>query len=238
MAEKKRSIVDYGFQIVRELIVGRLSGDEQGDAAIAKEIKLKDLKLDDLLKEKIRLEKEERNYKAKFDDLEKRKNHLDSQGRRSVSEREMIMLARSIKELDLEMSNVDKMMQVISKQKRIINGLIMVKENERLLSQSGVTSLLNNIDMQDLIKYVDQASVDGDFHLEKFDQLLRTLEQNEATSSQISEDPEVLDIVAQWQREREASDNPDLITKRLSEMDTRISENQKSDLESPEEEDF
>ncbi len=235
MAEKKRSIMDYGIQIVRELIVGRLSG-EQDDAATTKEIKLKDLKQDDLLKEKIRLEKEERNYKLKFDDLESRKNNLDSQGRRSVSEREMIILARNVKELDLEMSNIDKMMQVISKQKRIINGLIMVKENERLLSQSGVTSLLNNIDMQDLIKYVDQASVDGEFHLEKFDQLLITLEQNEATSPQISEDPEVLDIVAQWQRGRESLDNPEAIKGRLPEMDARTDERNMTDLESPEEE--
>ena len=238
MAEKKRNkLVDYGLQIVRELIGGNTEDAPKQDAA-AKPIKLEDLKLDDLRREKIRLDQEERKMLAKMRDLESRKRKLFEEGVRNVSEREQRVIARQIKELDLEAQNIDQMLGVISKQTRIMNGLIKVKDNERLMSQSGVSSILQNIDLGDLIKFIDKASVDGEFHMDKFDELLGTLEGNESLRRPTSEDQDVLDIMSQMQQARESMETqPEEVAldEAFTEMDKNLQEKPQDDLESFEE---
>jgi hypothetical protein len=127
------------------------------------------------------------------------------------------------------------MLQAISKQMRIINGLIQVKERARVMAESGISGILKDIDLQDLIIYIDRASVDGEFHMDKFDELLRTLEQADAISPQMSEDQDVLDIVRQMQLAREAADSPEVIEARFTEMNRNMeARSREEELETPE----
>ncbi len=226
MAEKKKTLVDYGLQIIRELLKEKPQGDGQ-TAASVKPASLDDLKLDDLRREKIRLEQEERKMLSSLREVEAQKRKLFEEGVRNPSEREQRAIARRIKEIDVQAQSMDRMLQANSKQMRIINGLIQVKERSRVMAESGISSILKDIDLQDLLIYIDKASVDGEFHLDKFDELLRTLEQADAISPQMREDDDVLEIVRQMQLAREAADNPEVIEARFSEMNRQMEARQR-----------
>jgi len=173
MAEIKKSLKDYGLQILRELLSPR--EDKQ-----PKKASLEDVTLDDLRREKIRFEQEERKILEQVRQLEDQKRRLFDESVRAGGDREIGVAARKIKDLDGEAANKDSLLQAISKQMRIINGLIQVKERYRVLAETGISGILKDIDLQDLIMYVDKASVDGEFHMDKFNELLKVFEAGSA----------------------------------------------------------
>jgi hypothetical protein len=156
---------------------------------------------------------------------------------RNASEREQRVIARKIKEVDVEATSMDRTLQAISKQMRIINGLLQVKERYRFLQESGVSSLLKDIDLQELIMYIDKASVDGEFHLDKFDELIHALEESDSIAPGISEDRDVQDIVTQMQKAREAMDDPKAMEQKFDELSQHMKQSQQEKtLEAGEEE--
>jgi len=219
MADLKKSIKEYGLNILRELLNGK-----QPEPA-AKKTSLDDLSLDDLRREKIRFDQEERKMLARLREVEAEKKKLFEEGVRNSSEREQRVLARRIKEKDLEASNMDRMLQAISKQMRILNGLLQVKERYRVLSESGISTLLKDMDLQDLIRYIDKASVDGEFHVDKFDELLNALEESDAISPDYKEDKDVMDIMKAMQEAREAADSPEALDRQFEEMSKNMQKN-------------
>jgi len=99
---------------------------------------------------------------------------------------------------------------------------LQVKERYRVMAESGISNMLKDIDLQDLIIYIDKASVDGEFHMDKFDELLRTLEEAEAISPDYKEDKDVLEIMQAMQRAHEAADSPEAMEEEFKEMSQRI----------------
>ena len=222
MADIKKSLKDYGLQILNELLSGKppAKGAKAG---------LQDVSLDELRREKIRFDQEERKMLARLREVEEQKRKLFEEGVRNASEREQRVLARRIKEVDVEAGNMDRMLQAISKQMRIINGLIQVKERYRVLAESGISGILKDIDLQDLIIYIDKASVDGEFHLDKFDELLNALEESDSVSPGFKEDQDVTEIMKAMQQAREASDSPEALERQFSEMSKRIKHEKKDE---------
>jgi len=221
MADKKRTIIDFGLDVLRALLT------KEKPAETGKKVNLEDVKLDDLKREKVRLDQEERKMLAELRDVENQKRRLFEEGVRVASEREQRVIARRIKEIDLQAQNMDRMMQAVSKQMRIINGLIQIKDRARLSRESGIVSLIQDIDLQDLILYIDKASVDGEFHMEKFDEILYTLEKADAVSPQYREDQDVLDIVKEMQMAQGIADNPEALSERFSDLEHRREEREK-----------
>jgi hypothetical protein len=154
--------------------------------------------------------------------LEAEKRKLFEEGVRNSSEREQRVMARRIKELDEQAKNMDQNLQAISKQMRILNGLMQIKENVRLNTESGLASIVSNIDLSDLINYVDRSSVDGEFQMNKFDDVLRAMEKSKTVAPQYSEDEDVLDIVKQMQMAREAADDPAAIEQHFSDLNKKM----------------
>ena len=233
MANITRTLKNYGMQVLRELL-----GPEPKPEAeeISRKANLDDLPLDDLKREKIRLEQEERKMLARLREAENQKRQLFSEGVQKASDREQRVIARRIKELDVEAQNMDRMLQIISKQMRTINGLIQLKERSRLAAESGMGEILQGIDLQDLIIYIDKASVDGEFQMDKFNELLRVLEEAEAISPQYREDQDVLDIVSAMQQAREAADSPEALEEKYAEFSRQMeSKTREKELESFEE---
>lgn len=211
----KRSLKNYALAVLRELLA---PSEETAAAPPVEGMTLEDLRLDDLRREKIRLEQEERKMLARLREVEARKRQLFEEGVRNASEREQRVFARRIKELDVRANNMDSMLQVISKQMRILNGLIQVKERARVMAESGISKLLADIDLQDLIIYIDKASVDGEFHMSKFDELLGILEEADSISPAIREDDDVNEIVRLMQEAQEAADDPAQLDKKFEEL--------------------
>ncbi|MGC1379326.1 MAG: hypothetical protein WA821_24055 [Anaerolineales bacterium] len=239
MADVRKSIKDVGIQFLRDLL--NSAAPEKAAAAgeaPAKSIKasIDDLSLDDLRREKIRQDQEQRKLLARVREIEAEKKKLFEEGVRNASEREQRVIARRIKEIDVEATNMDHMLQMISKQMRIINGFLQVKERARVLEESGLSNIFKNMDLQDLIKHIENASVNGEFQEDKFNELLRTMEESESLSPTYKEDGDVMDIMKAMQQAREASDSPEAMEKQFEAMSQKMREKQKEKgLESNEE---
>jgi hypothetical protein len=221
MAEKF-SLKNYAMNLVYELLGTQVKGTDQAPEAAMQDKTLDDIKLDDLRREKVRLEQEERKMLARLRDLEAKKRQLFEEGVKNASEREQRVVARRIKELDVRASNMDSMLQAISKQMRILNGLIQVKERSRVMADTGISKLLSDIDLQDLILYVDRASVDGEFHMTKFDDLLGILEEADSISPEYREDQDVQEIMQAMQSAREAADSPEALDEKYAEFNQQM----------------
>jgi len=237
MAER-RTIKDYAFSILRELLGVQDQEEEKVEAAM-KAASLDDLKLDDLRRESVRLDQEERKMLARIRELETKKRQLFEEGVSNPSEREQRVIARRIKELDVRADNMDRMLQAISKQMRIITGLIQVKERTRVMAESGISKLLSDIDLQDLIITIDKASVDGEFHMNKFDEVLGILEEADSLSPEMREDRDVLEIIEAMQDARENLDvAPEAFDEQYEAFNRRLTEQKETKELEPFEEDI
>ena len=160
---------------------------------------LSDLKMDDLLREKSRLGQIEHELVKRVEDLEGKKKALFMQGQDQTSDRQLVVLARQIKEFDVQTRNLDKSLQVVAQQQRNISGFIQLKENEKLLAQSGLSSMLQKVDLQTLQTYVHRASVDGEFSMDKLRQVVGTLESSDTEPGTAEAESDVAEIVRQMQ---------------------------------------
>jgi FtsZ-binding cell division protein ZapB len=149
---------------------------------------LKDITVDELRREKIRLEHEESRLAGQVEELERSKQQVFLRGKDESSERQQRILATKIKELDVQAGSMDRNLRFISKQLRIVNGFIQIKENQRLIQEAGLASIISSIDMEKLQQYVEQASVEGSFQWDKFESILGNLEDTEKITGGGEED--------------------------------------------------
>jgi len=165
---------------------------------------------DELRREKVKLDQEERLLIQKVEELDRKKQELFVKGKDEPSQRQQFIIARKIKELDAQAQNLDRTLQLFSKQIRVINGLIQVKENQKVLHKMGVSGLLNKMDLEQLQSYVENATVDGQFYLEKFTGLLKGMEEQEGVLGGVEREADVEEIVKAMQRAKSVEEsNPE-----------------------------
>jgi hypothetical protein len=166
---------------------------------------LKDITVDELRREKIRLEHEESRLAGQVEELERSKQQVFLRGKDESSERQQRILATKIKELDVQAGSMDRNLRFISKQLRIVNGFIQIKENQRLIQEAGLASIISSIDMEKLQQYVEQASVEGSFQWDKFESILGNLEDTEKITGVGEEDKDIQEIMKAMQEAKVAS---------------------------------
>lgn len=204
MVERK-TIVDFGLNVLRDLLNN--TGKSQPAPEAVKKMKLEEIPLDTLKKERTILEQEEKKTLTRLRELEARKRQLFSEGvQGNISDREQTVLARKIKEMDSEVAGLDTVLQVLSKQMRVLTGLVQVKERSLLLSPNSST-ILSQLNMDDVLTYVNMASADGEFQINKFDDLLRAMDMNNSIAPEFKEEADVLEIKKAMQRAREAGEH-------------------------------
>lgn len=167
---------------------------------------LEDIGMDELRRERIRLEHEEKRYVRRIDEIEEDKKALFMQGKDETSRRKQIIIARKIKEKEAEAKNIDRNLRLFSRQLRIVNGLVQLKENELIIKQSGISSIISRLDLQELQSYVLQATVDGEFHMDKFQDIISTLERSEVLAGPTAEDAEIMALVGAMQDAHDAEE--------------------------------
>jgi len=165
---------------------------------------LESVSIDELRRERIRIEQEEARQIKKLDELEKNKQVLFEKGTDEPSQRQQVIVARKIKELDQQGRNFDQTLKLLSRQLRIIAGFLHVKENKELLKKTAISSLLATMDLADLQRFVEAATVEGQFQMDKFEHILGTLEDYDLDTAAASEDADTLAIVEAMNRARNA----------------------------------
>lgn len=151
--------------------------------------------LDELKRERVRVEQQESKLIKDVEDIEKKKQALFVKGKDETSQRQQMIIARKIKELDVDSRNKDKLLHFMSRQLRVISGFEQIKENQRMFKEMGMSSLINKMDMNELQRYVEKAIVEGAFQMEKFTTILNELEGTALGGEYAEEDRDIIAIV-------------------------------------------
>ncbi|RLC62527.1 MAG: hypothetical protein DRI01_06750 [Chloroflexi bacterium] len=170
-----------------ESVKARLSGKKSFDK----------VSLDDLRREKIRLDREEARFIGRSEQIEKQKEQLFQQLVNEPSQIRQTILARKIKERDEEGKGHLRLSRYLGHQLRIVNGLIAIKEEARMMSKEAV-GLLSKIPFDELVSYVEDVTTDSEFERGRIKDLLKTLEEGQSLVSTplAEEDEDVQKIVA------------------------------------------
>lgn len=163
---------------------------------------------DELLEKRTRLDLEEQKVLRNINDLERQKTELFDNGvRKALSDREQMVIARRIKELEDEARNLDRSLQLFAKQRRIINGIMYIKRDQRMLESLGLQDIFS-VDLAELQHWLSENTAQSETMLKKLEELGNTLESENGLLSPVKEDDEVTRIFQQMQRAREAAEPP------------------------------
>lgn len=161
---------------------------------------------EELKREKIRLEQVDRRVSHEMDQAEALKHELFLKGKDETSSRQRLALARKIKELDARAQGKQQQLAFFHKHLRIVDGLLQIKENIDLLKELKVGSVISSMSVPELTAYVEQATVEGQFEMEKFTALLDSLEGAMDIRAVADVDKDLTAIVAAMEQAKAAED--------------------------------
>jgi hypothetical protein len=150
---------------------------------------------EEIRRERIKVEQTEIRVTREIEELEQQKEVLFRKGVECASDRQKVQVARKIKELDTQVRARDQQLTLVSKNLRILNGVAQLKENERLLQDLGMEGLVSQMDLQELQTYVEQATIEGQFQMERFTGLLDSIDDAEGVFAMADEDEDTMAIV-------------------------------------------
>jgi hypothetical protein len=162
------------------------------------------ISLDEMTMAKVKLEQEQDRVMRRVSDLEKEKEKLFQQGVDASSKRQQQLLAQKIQELEFQAKSYDKNLAAYQKQMRVLNGLIFLKENRKSWEETAVGQILGSMELGELEGFVDQATANNVFQMDKFERILGSLEDSGEFSDRDEMDEGVTQIMAEMQRAREA----------------------------------
>ncbi len=168
--------------------------------------RLEDVDVDELTREKVRVEQIERRISREFDRTEGQKEQLFRRGTDRTGRRWRTMLARKIKQLDRRARAKEQQLALLSRHLRIIDGLLRVKENLATLRQLELGSVISAMPLSDLTEYVEKASVEGQFEMEKFARLVGVLD-GTLDAEDYEDEADVEEIVAAMEEARAAEED-------------------------------
>jgi len=155
----------------------------------------------ELKTEKIRLDQREAKYLREVDTLEKQKKQLFQEGIKESSQLKQLVLARKIAQHDTEARTISARLRDIGHQIRIVNGLIMIKDEMSLMAKDA-KNLISKLSLDELATYVDRSTVKGEFQRDRLKEIVAAVEGGNPLISDplAAEEEEVQRIVAIMQR--------------------------------------
>jgi hypothetical protein len=183
MADKKNPLKDFTIQFLRGLL-----GEEKPPEApkAAPEPRFEDLKEEDLTREILRLEIEERKVRERLQEVEDKKAELFEETVHSPGEVVAEVNWRKTQELEAEAQNYQHVLEVISKRRRIINGLKQLKVRARMLQ----SPVFESAPLTALIPYIEKATESGELGETEMDAVINALESNYSPGKKkAAEDP-------------------------------------------------
>ncbi len=163
-----------------------------------------DLTSAELDAERIRLEEEERRVLARLQKTEDEKKRLFQQGATEKSQRQRIVVARKIKEIDEQGKELDGRANIISKQLRVVNRLSSVQRNKKKLQESGVWSVISRLSAEELDGLLTGAVVDETVTRDKIQALIDVIEADPRATRTLDEDEDVLALVEKMEQASES----------------------------------
>jgi len=213
-----KALFTYGLKVAQDLL-----GMTETEGV--KKATLNDIKMEDVQRGKIRLEHKQNLLLNEIRDIEAQKRALFAEGVQKASAREQKVLALKIKQLDTRMHNLDHTLEAIFVQLRVIDSFITIKEQDSLNKEMGLQSIFGNLDMNDLVAFMQKSMEDGELNMAIMEKLARDLENNNYMGTEFNEDADVRYIQEQMQKAREAGDG--MIEPFYQETEDKLSEKTK-----------
>lgn len=136
---------------------------------------LEKLSQEELDREKIKLDMQERKQITQTQGLERDKEKAFASGIKETSPQMKLYYARKVKEIDAEVRLKDRELRAVSHKIRIYNGIISVKKWMSILSEDK-RSLLNKLSVAEITQWIEKNTTEGQLKENQLDGLLRDVE--------------------------------------------------------------
>jgi cob(I)alamin adenosyltransferase len=190
-------------------------------------VKKKELTLDQVKREEIKLGIRETQTLAKLEKLEKEREEIFAKGMKIKSPPRRRQLARLYEMKSSGVKMMERELSVMSKEITTISALKLALER-RHSSKEGVARILERVDEAKLMTYLEDDKISQEMYLEKLNGVLSTVTDgaNQITEELGKEGSEVMDV---WQKMDEGeienfSDGLKLADKAVREKEKRDSE--------------
>lgn len=193
---------------------------------------IQEITREELDRERVSLELEENKTIKRVDDLEAQKKQLFLKGKDEPSPRQQRIIAEKIKEVDVQGRNLERNLQLISRQRRIIHGLIQIKEQEALLTKLGLSEIIKKLDLETLQRYVEDSMVNEQVSLDKLGKVIGVFESSSGVMEEAKSDDDVEQIVKIFQETKAAEvENPAAAEEGLKKLNTTLAPEEAPDKE-------
>lgn len=156
---------------------------------------------EELRRERVRLEQQEKKFVKEIDELEAQKKSLFAEGQAAAgSVHRQRSIAQRIVGLDGQVKLTDRKLRTITKQLQAINNFLHLKQSKRELEGSGLFSIINSMDLEELDTWIESASIDGELNMDKLEDMLRRVSTSMDLAGPIEDDPDVSAIMEMFQQ--------------------------------------
>jgi len=176
---------------------------------------IQNIKADELRREEIGLQNEERRIEKDINRLRADEQQIISEYTAANANNDQDrkkFLARKIQEFRSKKASYDKRHDTLSKQKRMISGLILIKENTEFLARINGSSKINSMDMVEIQAFVEQATLDGDLTNDKLENLVKAMDDSSNDYATNEVDSELGDLMAELDATVVNNSNQDSLT--------------------------
>jgi hypothetical protein len=161
-------------------------------------LKKKELSLEQVKREEIRLGIKETQTLAKLEKMEKEREEIFARGTKLKSPAHRRQLARLYEARSSGVKALERELAVLSKELTTISALKLALER-RSPAREGLSKILRKVDEAELMTYLEDDKITQEMYLEKLNNVLSTVTEGakEITETIGQEGREVLDV---WQR--------------------------------------
>jgi hypothetical protein len=155
------------------------------------------LKRDDLIAERIRLEREEKLKIGEVQRLSAEKKELFDRGF-GVSEGERRALARQVQQRDQKIKLDNIHLKKIGDDIRVVDNLMFIHDNKRMLEQAGLMSRVLKMPKSKLDEFLGKVNIKDQIRAGKVDGILRTMEAEYGLLGDVTDDRETSKLMDIW----------------------------------------
>ncbi len=143
-----------------------------------KNISLKNLPLDDIRREHISVKNELEKLEVESGKLEEEEHQRKEEYKAAhlaKKENTKRHIALKVQNIQVQKKSLETRMAYSSKMFQMVSGLLMIKENMDFFNRIGVGSMISNMEMADLERFIQDATVEGTLQQEKLGVMLQSV---------------------------------------------------------------
>lgn len=158
---------------------------------------LSDLKLDDLNRERITLQQEQRKLDTEADRLHTDEIQMKSEYGEAQTPTQKKIVARKIQNTRLRARAVDAKSSHCHKLMQTVNNFILIKDNMEFFDRMGVATMLTDMDMGEMEVFINEATIEGTLQQEKLATMLQQVSEGAETIIQGTSDEGLDELMAE-----------------------------------------